>query len=264
MRDDFDLIIHKIPGNADIKIVGVADVHLGAREHMRKEWERFCESILAEPNTYIILAGDLINNGTKTSISNVYDEVMRPREQKQIMAQMLKPLRDRILCATGGNHERRSSRDVDDDPMYDIMSKLDLEDLYRENACFVKIQIGNVKGDGTKNPTYCLAVTHGAAGGQLTGSVVNRNERFAYNIEGVDLYVFAHSHKPVVTLPTRIVVDKHNNKVTKRTSSLIICKSWLDYGGYALQKMLIPAATNVSQWAILRGNRKGILTAMEW
>jgi len=98
----------------------------------------------------------------------------------------------------------------------------------------------------------------------LTGSVVNRNERFAYNIEGVDLYVFAHSHKPVVTLPTRIVVDKHNNKVTKRTSSLIICKSWLEYGGYALQKMLTPAATNVSQWAILRGNRKGILTAMEW
>lgn len=45
---------------------------------------------------------------------------------------------------------------------------------------------------------------------------------------------------------------------------MIVCKSWLDYGGYALQKMLTPAATNVSQWAILRGNRKGILTAMEW
>ena len=68
-----------------------------------------------------------MNNATKTSVSNVYAETMRPREQKRKLVEMLTPLRDKILVATPGNHERRSIRDVDEDPMYDIMCKLDLE-----------------------------------------------------------------------------------------------------------------------------------------
>lgn len=264
MLNDFDIIVKHFSSNDDIKIVAIADVHLGAAEHMRKAWVTFCNSIIAEPNTYITLGGDLINNGTKMSVSNVYEETIRPRDQKKLMSEMLEPLRDRILCAVSGNHERRSNKEVDDDPMYDIMCKLDIEDLYRENAAFLKIQIGNIRGQGTYNPTYMLVITHGAGGGALTGSVVNRNERFVYSIEGVDLSIFAHSHRPVITAPTKIVIDKHNNRVTTRPSSMIISKSWLDYGGYALQKMLTPTATSISQTAILRGDHKGVLTSMEW
>jgi hypothetical protein len=73
---------------------------------------------------------------------------------------MLEPLRDRIICGVSGNHERRSVKDCDDDPAYDIMCKLDIEDKYRENIAFVKIQFGRQDANGQKNPTYKIAVTH--------------------------------------------------------------------------------------------------------
>lgn len=260
MKSDYDLIIHKFPANDDLTIIPISDVHLGAFEHKRKEWLDFCKSVLEQPNTYLILGGDMINNATRSSVSNIFSETMRPSEQKRQMAEMLKPLADagRILCAVSGNHERRSGKDADDDPMFDIMCKLDLEDIYRENAAFIKICIGNKRGDGKKNPTYCLAVTHGAGGGIYTGATVNRNERFGYVIDGIDGLIVGHSHKGALTKPLKLLVDKHNNKVSFKPFVVVSSVSWLDYGGYALQKMLLPAQTGEPQILKLSGTEKKI------
>ncbi len=81
MRRDFDMIVWKFSTNDDIQLHFIADVHLGAQEHMTEAWEKFCATVLDDPNAYIILGGDLINNATRTSVSNIFDEIMRPMEQ---------------------------------------------------------------------------------------------------------------------------------------------------------------------------------------
>ena len=242
MQKDFDLLQYHFESNNDIEIYPISDVHLGAAEHMETEWDSFCSHLLEKPNAYITLGGDLINNSTRNSVANVFEETMRPREQKKRMAEMLEPIKSRILCAVTGNHERRSTKDADDDPTYDIMCKLDLEDIYRENIAFVKIQIGDIDGCGTKNPTYTLVVTHGAGGGMLTGGSVNRNERFGYVVDGMDCLIVGHTHKPFVTQPSKLLIDPRNNKVSIRPFKVVSSTSWLDYGGYAAQKMLIPSS----------------------
>ena len=180
------------------------------------------------------------------------------------MAKMLEPLakEGRILCAVPGNHERRSLKDADDDPMYDIMTKLDIEHLYRPTTAYMKIQIGNVESDGRTNPTYCLAVNHGAGGGALTGSAVNRGERFGYAIDGLDCLILGHTHKPVHSQPGKIKVDAHNKRISIKPFKLVIASSWLSYGGYAAEKLLLPS-THAAQEIILRGNRKAIKLTME-
>ena len=258
MLSDLTLITHHFPERKDIRIYPIADVHLGAAEHMTREWEQFCERVKDE-QAYIILGGDLINNSTRNSVSNIFDEVMRPRDQKRLMVEMLKPIRDRILCMTTGNHERRN-RDVDDDPSYDIACKLDIEDVYRENIAFLKIQIGNKELDGTRNPTYLLTVTHGAGGGMLTGGAVNRAERFAYVLDG-DALILGHTHKPFVTQPSKIKIDPHNNKVTLKPFKVISMTSWLQWGGYAAQKMLNPTSF-CPQVITLCGTRKDITVSL--
>lgn len=262
MKSYTDVIVHKFPENRTITIYPVADVHLGAAEHMCREWGSFVERVKNEPNSYIILAGDLINNALKTSVSNVYAETMRPREQKQRMIEMLTPLREKILCAVGGNHERRSAKDADIDITYDIMCKLDIEDLYRENMAFVKIQMGdNQNKSGTKNPTYVLAVNHGAGGGALTGGGVNRYERFAYALDGVDGLICGHTHKPLVTAPAKISVNPRTNKVYVRQFRVVVATSWLDYGGYAASYML-PPTSHAPQTLTLHGDHKEMVVAM--
>lgn len=261
MLKDFEMIQHTFPQGEDITIIPISDVHLGAAEHMQRQWELFCQNVLNEKNTYITLGGDLINNATRNSVSNIFDETMRPNEQKKLMTKMLEPLRDKILCAVTGNHERRSGKDVDDDPTYDIMCKLDLEHLYRENMAFLKISMGGKRQSWDKNPTYCLVVTHGAGGGALTGSTVNRNERFGYTLDGADCLIVGHAHKPFVTQPAKIKIDRHNNKVSVIPFKVISSTSWLGYGGYAAQKMLLPSS-HAAQKITLGGKVKEIKVTM--
>ena len=85
MTRDFELMIRKFPENKDVTIIPISDVHLGAQEHMQRAWELFCQNVLSDPNTYITLGGDLINNATRSSVSNIFDDTMRPSEQKVTM-----------------------------------------------------------------------------------------------------------------------------------------------------------------------------------
>lgn len=261
MLHDFELITHHFEKNDDLIIYPISDVHLGASEHMEREWEYFCSRLLEKENAYIVLGGDLINNTTRSSVANVFEETMRPREQKKRMAEMLEPIKSRILCAVSGNHERRSLKDADDDPTYDIMCKLDLEELYRENMAFVKIQIGDVNSSGMKNPTYTIVVTHGAGGGMLTGASVNRAERFGYVIDGMDCLIMGHTHKPLVTQPSKLKIDPYNNKVSVKPFKVVVSTSWLNYGGYAAQKMLLPSS-HAPQTIQLCGRCKDIKVTM--
>ena len=242
MKDYKDLIVHKF--DRDIVVYPISDVHFGSMGHNEKAWNEFVKYVAENENVYLTLGGDLINNGTRNSVSGPFDDTMRPREQKRKMADMLSPIRDRILCAIPGNHEGRSAKDVDDDPMCDIMCKLDLEDLYREEMAFVKIVMDNGKEAVNQ---YVLAVIHGAGAGVYTGATVNRNERFGNIMEGIDCLIVGHSHKPFVTKPQKLVVNGYNNQIKLTNYVVIGASSWLNYGGYAVKKMLNPASTSQPQ-----------------
>ena len=240
MLKDFEMVTHHF--NEDITIFPISDVHYGALEHCSKEWFDFCKYIEQTPNAYIILGGDLVNNNVRTcGFINPYDELVRPREQKHHMVKFLEPIKDRILCAVSGNHEARSLKDDDIDITYDIMAKLDIEDLYRPSMAFMKVSLGERPHDKTPKQSYTFAVTHGAGGGIYTGATVNRNERFGNVIEGLDCLVVGHTHKGTVSKPSKIVIDRKNNKVDMSHYTVISMVSWLNFGGYAMQKMLLPA-----------------------
>lgn len=259
MKSDFDMIVRHFPENNDLTVYPISDLHIGAAEFRYDKWNAFKKQILTEPNSYITIGGDLMNNATRSSVSNIFEETMRPADQKKWLAQELEPLRDKILCAVSGNHERRSEKDADDNPLYDVLCKLDIEDRFRENIAFLKIQVGDTEKDGTRNPTYTIVVTHGAGGGILTGATVNRNERFGYVIDGMDCLIVGHTHKGALTKPQKINIDRHNNKVSFKDFAVISATSWLSFGGYAAQKMLLPSSQDL-QAVTLCGREKRLVT----
>lgn len=256
-NNDYTLIQHHFP--SEIRVFPIADIHLGAIECNRSQWESFCRYIYNSDNAYIVLVGDLINNSVRNSVANPFDEIIRPSDQKKMMVDYLTPIRDRILCAVSGNHEQRSRKDSDIDLTYDIMSKLDLEDYYRENIAYMKVSCGN-RPNGSIMNSYTFAVTHGAGGGIYTGASVNRNERFGTLIDGLDCLISAHSHAPAVTAPQKIVIDSVHNTVSLKTFCVVCCESWLKYAGYAARKMMSPKDNSNPQEIILSANshRKSI------
>ncbi|NCC69232.1 MAG: hypothetical protein EOM14_13760 [Clostridia bacterium] len=245
MKDSFELIQHNFPDADEITIIPVYDLHLKSLLCNEVAWKKFCAWLPAQKNTYLILGGDMINNNLRSSVGSPYEDLMRPRDQKAALKEYLQPIKHLILCALLGNHEARSEKDADDDPMYDVMSKLDIEDLYRQDGAFLKIGVGTAdKGNGRTGAenTYLIYVTHGAGGGILTGATVNRNERFSYVIEGLDGMIVGHSHKGAITKPGRIVVDLRANTISRRKTVVISSESWQSFGGYAQRKMMLPSS----------------------
>ena len=251
MLSDFKMITHDF-GSEDITIIPISDVHLGAPQCKEKEFRKFIEWVAETPNVYITLGGDLINNSLRNSIANPFDELYRPREQKMIMAEILYPAKHKILCAVGGNHEARSIKDSDTDITLDIMSRLDIEHLYRPNMAFMFLRMnrnedGTQKNIGSKvRPTYTIGVTHGAGGGVKMGGAVNKNVDFGNVIDGLDALIVGHTHKPIVATPSKMRVNIRGGTVDIVPFYVVISTSWLEYGGYALQKMLLPASNNLS------------------
>lgn len=240
MLNDFDMVVHHF--NEPITIFPISDVHFGALEHCSKEWLDFCKMVENTPNARLILGGDMINNSVRTcSFVNPFDELVRPREQKKRMVEFLEPIKDKILCCVSGNHEARSLKDDDIDITYDIMAKLDIEDLYRPNMCFMKVGLGHRKTEDKPINSYTFAVTHGAGGGIYTGATVNRNERFGNVIDGLDCLIVGHTHKGTISKPGKIVIDARNEQVYMTHYTVVSMVSWLNYGGYALRKMLLPS-----------------------
>jgi len=236
-------------------IIPLADVHLGAEDSEAMAFYALLNEIAATPNTYVTLQGDLIDNGTRNSVTNIFRATMPPSQQKREMAKALEVVRDRILCLIPGNHERRSGKDADDDPTYDIAAKLDLEDRYREDMAFVRVALGRNRNGNQKPYSYLLACVHGAGGGALPGSGINRADRFLQAMDGVDVFIHGHTHRPYCLRGSKLVVDINNHRVTRRPTLSMCAGSWLGYVGYPVEKMLPPTAEAGANKLRLSGNR---------
>ena len=258
-----EMITHQFHGGHDVTIVPISDVHFGAEECMEVEFRKFINSVACTENVYLTLGGDLIDNGTRNSVTNIFRATRSPHEQKKEMANILAEVRDRILCFVPGNHERRSNKDADDDPVYDIAAKLDLEHLYRDSIAFMAIETGVPRTDSgyrinsQYRPIYTVVVTHGAGGGMLTGGSVNRTERFGQTMTCFDVLITGHTHKPYITYITKMTPNLRERTVRTEQVVNISGTSWLQYGGYAAQKMLTPAAHTL-QKVILFGDSKHV------
>ena len=265
MLPDFELIQHSFHGGHDVTIIPLSDVHLGSQECMEQELIKFIAEVKDHPNVYLVLGGDLIDNGTRSSVTNLFAAKMRPSEQKREMAKILEPVRDRILCILPGNHERRSGKDADDDPCYDIAAKLDLESVYRENIAFVKIKLGSEDHAAAsfQRPTYVLVVLHGAGGGMYTGGSVNRSENFGYTIDGMDALIVGHTHKPFNTSPGKTFIDSRNNVVSMKSFDVISSTSWLTYGGYAARGMMRPASFRPTKLVLCGDHKETIVISRD-
>ena len=242
----------------EVTIYPLADVHLGAEGAEVQAFYALVNQIAKEPNSYVTLQGDLIDNGTRNSVTNIFRATMPPSQQKREMAKALEPIRDKILCILPGNHCRRSSKEADNDPCYDIAAKLDLEDRYRESIAFVRVALGRRTAgkvrDG-KPHVYILACLHGAGGGALPGSTVNKADRFMQAMDGVDVFIHGHSHKPYALRGSKLVVDTSNKRVTRRPTLTMCAGSWLGYVGYPVEKMLTPTAEAGANKLLLCGSK---------
>lgn len=227
--------------NKTIKIYPVFDVHIGAAEYMKKEFEAFVSYIAKTPEAYIVIGGDILNNAIKTSVSDIYSEKMMPGEAKEYAVKLLTPIADKILCGVGGNHEWRTGKDTDVDILYDIFCQLGISERYRANVAILSVGINYYTSRRTGFRKTFL-VTHGSGGGATLGAGINRQERFIRGFDGIDVFISGHTHKPSVVPISKVRYINTTRKIREETIWLVTARSWLGFGGYGVRKLYTPVA----------------------
>jgi predicted phosphodiesterase len=246
----------ELPKYAEIEIYPIGDLHIGDKLHDEERAKQLIKEVKAEENRYIILNGDIINNATRRSVSNVYDEELTPNEQIDRTVAIFEPLKDRILCITEGNHENRSYRESGFQIMYQVAQRLGISDRYSEGAYLLFVAFGKNNGRKNRKTVYSIYGKHGAGGGRKVGAKAIRLFEMADVIDA-DIFIHSHTHVPIILRRPFFRTDYRNRKATKIEQLFINTNAFLEFGGYGEEKGYPPASTKYPK-IILDGIKREI------
>ena len=216
-----------------------ADLHIGDKFCDKELIRQRVECVKNTPTAYCVLNGDIMNNATKTSVSDSYAEEYSPMQQLEMFTELFDPIKDRILAITPGNHENRTYTKEGVDLTAVAAKQLGLIDRYSKTGAAIFIKIGNhhipKRGGGYKGKpspiVYSLYVIHGSGGGRKEGAKAIRLADMASVID-TDIYIHAHTHLPMVMKQAFFRTDMSNGVVKKVDKLFVNTSAQLEYGGY--------------------------------
>lgn len=241
-----------------IKVLALSDFHIGDSLCNLKLIRSVLDEVKNSDNTFIILNGDLVNNATRTSVSDIYSEVLSPMETIVKLCDLLEPIKDRILCITNGNHELRSMKTDGIDIMRIVARQLGIEDRYAESWWYIYLTLG--MGNKGRPIMYTITGTHGYGGGRKNGGKINNLVEMSDKVIA-DIYVMGHTHTPIMTRNSIFVPDYQHRSLVQKDKYYLMTNSFLEYGGYGEQYGFTPSTTE-HQEMILSGTKKLIKMIM--
>ncbi len=220
-----------------------SDWHIGDRSCKIGDIQRQITEVAENPNAYCILNGDLMNNATKTSVSDSYAEVIPPMEQLSELYRLLTPIKDKILLITIGNHEARTYRQDGIDLMRLLARQLGIEDRYCREGGVLFLRLGSgAERHSELQYSYTFYVTHGSGGGRKEGAKAVRLADMSSIID-VDIYIHSHTHLPMIMKQSFYRIHNQTSSVAKAEKLFVNTAAQLEYGGYGQTYEFKPSST---------------------
>lgn len=166
----------------------LGDFHYGSRQCDVDFIKQVVEKVRITKNGYWCGIGDMIENAIIGSKSDVYLQVVPPREQLHAVAALLAPIKDKGLFLIAGNHEQRSMKAVGMIPEEFLAMELSLP--YMGYSCMAYLQ---TKSPKTPHGFSCY-FHHNYGGGYTNGGKVNRSDALRRIAPTVDAAFSGHFH----------------------------------------------------------------------
>lgn len=217
-----------------IEIHTFADLHIGDTHCDTELIASRIKAVADNPTAYCILNGDIMNNATKTSVSDSYAEELSPMEQLERFETLFEPIKDRILFVSQGNHENRTYVKEGIDLTAVAAKELGIIDRYCKvgGVLFLKMGEHKMRSSGHRKPiVYSFYITHGSGGGRKEGAKAIRLADMGA-ITDVDIYIHSHTHLPMTMKQAFYRTDMSNGTVRKVDKLFVNTSAQLDYGGY--------------------------------
>lgn len=249
-----------------IELHTFSDWHIGDKfcdiVDIRKQIER----VRNTDNAFVILNGDLLNNATKTSVSDCYSEQIPPMKQIEMVTELLMPIKDKILMICNGNHEARTFRTDGIDLTTIIANNLGKLPVYAREGGVLFLRFGRTcktktNGIGKRKVCYSIMCTHGSGGGgRKEGAKAIRLADMAC-IADTDIYIHSHTHLPLVMKQSFFRVDATNSSVSQVEKLFVNTSAKLGYGGYGQTYEFKPSSI-ASPVIYLNGSKKEFFATM--
>lgn len=231
-----------------------AEIHVGADWHLgdphcREDIiKQRIEEVKGKDNAFLILNGDLLNNATRHSISDIYNETEPPMKQIHRAIELLEPIKDKILAVTSGNHCLRTQRNDGIDLMEIVCREMRIEDKYSATSCLIFLKLGKSNAGGKKGAKerkicYTIYTLHGSGGGRKEGAKAIRLADMASIIDA-SVYIHSHTHLPMIMKQSSFLTCNSTLTVRKVDRLFVNTGAALEYGGYACAQEFKPASTS--------------------
>ena len=248
-------IVHDLDHAGEpVRILPLSDLHYGDPHADEKLIKSLIDRIATDPACYTVLVGDLLNTALIGSKSDAKAEKHRITDQVLDMAELLEPIKGRILAAVPGNHEERAYRMADADLTELIMGQLGLRGLYRPTSAYLFVKTGR-NAHGGRN-IYSIFINHGhGGGGRRPGSKVNNLDDFSTYLD-VDVIVSGHNHQPAVLTKSKIRSVPQTGTFEPYEQVLVSLGSALTYAGSYGERGGFQPGSNRFPLITLEGDRK--------
>lgn len=233
-----------------------ADLHIGDAHCDYKAIHDRIEHVRNTPNAYCVLNGDILNNATKTSVSDMYGELLTPMQQVMQGVSLFAPIKDKILAVTTGNHEYRTYKKEGIDLSYIMAREMGLDDKFSPDGILLWVSFGESsrrRSDGRKM-TYSIYMTHGGGGGRKEGAKAIRLADMA-SIVDTDVYLHAHTHLPMIMKQAFYRASPSTRSCALVDKLFVNTAANLGYGGYG-QAMEFKPSSKESPVIYLDGRRR--------
>lgn len=227
--------LHVPDGQPYALLVPIADVHMMSPQCRYDKLVALLDWIEEREWVYWFVAGDLFDMAIKGSVGSVSEQTCSVTAAMQLMSQQLARVKDRCLGIGAGNHDLRLRRyeDLQWDPATQVAMNLGVPALgYCEHLTLL---VGEQE--------YSVYYSHGQGASRTPGARLNAGLRVLGNVRD-ELVIVGHLHEEL----TRKVlsVEVKDGRLTTTTQRLVMCPSFLGYGGYAEEKALPPAPLGVT------------------
>lgn len=240
-----------------ITVHPIADVHIGSKYCRLKEFKELLWKIKQDVNAYIILNGDLVNNGIKQSVSNIYDEKLSIQASIDTIVDLLKPVKERILGVVSGNHENRTYKEVGIDISKIICERLGIVHLYDPVSNYIIISFTN--DYITDNNSITIYQTHGSGGGKTIGAKSNRIGNLSKVIHA-DVYIHSHTHTPIIFKENYLLGNYKG--VVEAERLFVNTNAYEGYGDYGEVLGLTPSNHSPIEIKLLYGPKNKVIEAV--
>ena len=175
---------YRLKGNQKLYIVPISDLHIGSEQFNRDYFEYALDKLdEIQGDKRIYLLGDLVEHASKTVGNSAFKTTMSLNDQIHLAVEYLEPFKKDLIYSCMGNHEVRSSKDIDLDVNEIIADKLGCN---YGNQCLDTFTVNG-------NP-FTVYGKHGKGSSSMAHLQQGKAIRETATIEA-NLYMEGHSHR---------------------------------------------------------------------